>query len=517
MAGRVDNNTRDMVMTAFRERVCDKVEVVPFVHQRKWWAAADGLELNDGVEAVEGQAGQLVRLPDDSVRSWVVTPRPDGRARFLSDLGSFKIGKSFGAALWATGFAPIPGAKVSLVGLEYDICEPEFSYLIEFLLSERGMNMKASSVQNRPRDGKMWLDLENGARYEARSWERKDSLKGKEIDAYIYCEAYQLPGIECFTSFSQNLRVRRGYALFPTTPDRPWVKQLHELGHGADPEWHCTCDIPANVNPYSYDARAEARDEKLMTREKFAIHYQGKLGHFVGSVYDYQLGSNTFNARTHPQLFPGGDVSIDGLRVPPDWEIVCGADTGTYMSGAIIAIEPGDDGGAFVLEEFPNYTYVGGSVELIGETVSEWVRRFADRIKHFTNRDRHVAWVDANTTFKTEIGHGLTLLGNKIHLEVRTEVTREYFKQGRIWLAPWLRVLPHELEKAEWPPESTITGKFVRIKRDDHTLDCVEHVLSKRPRNRWIRGKQDKQLWVERYTGKRLMERKQSNPHLGRA
>lgn len=499
-------------MTLFRERVCAQFEVVPFVHQRKWWAAADGLNL---LEGVVDPAGQGVRLPDGSIQTWMVTPREEGRARFLADLGSFKIGKSYGAALWATGFAPIPGARVNLVGLEYDICEPEFSYLIEFLLSERGMNMKAASVQNRPRDGKMWLDLENGARYEARSWERKDTLKGKEIDAYIYCEAYQLPGIECFTAFSQNLRVRKGYALFPTTPDRPWVKLLHELGHGADPEWHCTCDIPANVNPYAYDARAEARDEKLMTREKFAIHYQGKLGHFVGSVYDYQLGQNTFTPFTHPRLFPSGEVSLAGLTIPAEWEIVCGADTGTYMSGVIVAIEPGDEGGAYVLEEFPNYAYAGGTLDLSGETVSEWVHRFSERIKHYTHRDKVVAWADANTTFKTEIGHGLTLLGNKLHLEVRTEVTREYFKQGRLWLAPWLRVLPHELEKAEWPEEASVTGKFARIKRDDHTLDCVEHVLSRRPRNKWTNPVGTNRLWIETYTGRKMGEKKGANPHLG--
>jgi hypothetical protein len=105
----------------------------------------------------------------------------------------------------------------------------------------------------------MFLELQNGSRFEAKSWERKDSLKGKEIDAYLYCEAYQLPGIECFTSFSQNLRARRGYAYFATTPDRPWIKQLHELGHGNDPEWHCTCSVGAEVNPYTFDQKAKER------------------------------------------------------------------------------------------------------------------------------------------------------------------------------------------------------------------------------------------------------------------
>src|SRR3990167_11379644 len=99
------------------------------------------------------------------------------------------------------------------------------------------MGLKADSLQNRPRDGKMWMDLANGCRFEARSWERKDTLKGKEIDLYLYCEAYQLPGLECFTDFSQNLRARDGYAVFATTPDRPWVKELHDRSHSGEEEF----------------------------------------------------------------------------------------------------------------------------------------------------------------------------------------------------------------------------------------------------------------------------------------
>ena len=227
MAGKVSNDVRDQLVSLFRERVCERMEITPFLHQRHVWAATEGLELTgimdpDGVP-VKGNDGSIINIG--------VREREAGRARFVADLGAFKIGKSFGAALWASGFAAVPDSRVSLVGLEYSICEPEFNYLCDFLLSQQGMNLKPKTLTNRPRQGDMFLELQNGSRFEAKSWERKDSLKGKEIDAYLYCEAYQLPGIECFTSFSQNLRARRGYAYFATTPDRPWIKLLHELGH----------------------------------------------------------------------------------------------------------------------------------------------------------------------------------------------------------------------------------------------------------------------------------------------
>ncbi len=507
MAGSVDNDTRDALMTAFRERVCERLEVAPFLHQRQVWAASDGLELT----GEESDSGLSVRLESGDIIRAGFTQREGGRARFLADLGAFKIGKSYGAALWASGFAVIPGARVSLVGIEYDLCEPEFNYLIENLLSEKGMNLKASSVQNRPRDGKMFLEFPNGARYEARSWERKDSLKGKEIDAYIYCEAYQLPGMECFTSFSQNLRARRGYAYFATTPDRPWIKQLHEMGHGTDPEWHCTCSVGSEANPYTFDPKAKERDKRLMTKEKYAIHYNGKMGEFVGHVYNYQRGQRVFNAQSHPDLFRGG-TGRENLHIPAGWEIVGGADTGTYYSALLVAFSPA--GEAFVIEEFPNYRYISGEAERDESlSIPQWagaVRRRTESLGGRTN-----FWADPNTQFKGELrNYGIHLLPARIPVEARTEVAREYFEHERIWLAPWLQELPFELENAAWPEEASMSGKFARVKDRDHTLDPLEHVLARRPAGRVLEEARRAGSWAASVYGRG--KRGGGNVHLGR-
>lgn len=504
----ISNDIRDSMITAFREAICLKMDVVPFVHQRKWWAASDGLMLLD----IPDPEGQLVRLPSGDIERWMVVPRPAGcRARYISDLGAFKVGKSFGAAMWASGFGIIPSRRISLVGQEYDICEPEFSYIAEFLLSERGMGMKKTSYVNRPRSGDMFLELENGTRYEARSWERKDSLKGKEIDAYIYCEAYQLPGIECFTGFSQNLRARRGYGIFATTPDRPWVKELHKLGHGADPEWECVCDVDAESNPFTFDAKAKERDRSLMTREKYAIHYEGKLGDFVGRVYPYSKGHNQFSAGSHPFLFKGGQTDPQHLTIPEGWEVLGGADTGTYYTGILVAFSP--QGDAFVLDEFPNYRYVGGLADRDEDvTIPGWAGVVRQRTEALGARAAF--WADANSQFKTELrNYGLTLLPDRAMRETRTEISREYFQHGRVWLAPWLSVLPFEIENACWPEEASLSGRFERIKDRDHTLDCLEHVLSRRPRGKPFREKETGLTWAE---SQGLKRRNQTgNFHLG--
>jgi hypothetical protein len=501
VAPRIDNDTRDLLVTEFREAVCERLEVAPFLHQRMVWCASDGIELTGEPD----ERGLPIRNPDGSIVRVGYHNRPNGRARFLADLGAFKIGKSFGAALWASGFAAVPGARVNLVGLEYDICEPEFTYLIEFLLSERGMNLKADSVQNRPRDGKMHLDMANGCQFTARSWERKDTLKGKEIDAYVYCEAYQLPGIECFTSFSQNLRARRGYAYFATTPDRPWIEQLHQLGHGFDPEWHCTCSIGAEVNPYTFDAKAKDRDALLMTKEKFEIHYNGRMGKFVGQVFPYQRGDRLWGAGA------GLAAERSNLRVPSSWTVVCGADTGTHYSGLAVGFDP--DGVAYVLDEFPNYRYVAGSIERDEDmTIPKWCRQVAGRVRQLGGRPEF--WADANTQFKPEMrNYGIALLPERSSKETRTEITREYFQHGRIFLAPWLSVLPFELENAAWPEEASLSGKFERVKDRDHTLDCLEHILAKRPFGKAVVASKQPTTWAESQGYKRRY--KPGNVHLG--
>lgn len=174
-------------------------------------------------------------------------------------------------------------------------------------------------------------------------------------------------------------------------------------------------------------------------------------------------------------------LTIEDLRIPRTHDIIAGADTGTYMSGLIASISPDYD--LYVLEEFPNYHYVGdGTIELTGITVREWMKGFATRMKFWTKKQKFGAWADANTTFKTEVGYGLRFKMNHKVLELRTEITREYTRNGRIHLMPWIAVLPYEMEEAKFPEQETAgSGRYQRIKHKDHTLDCLEHICSRRP------------------------------------
>ena len=302
------NAHRHSLIHKYRAQVLTKYGVTPFVHQAEWMLAGEGWTLVDQ-SPTKGQPSALVMLPDESIEPRLIVPRSGGSAHALVDLAGFKGGKSFSLAMWASGFAGVDAA-VDFIGLEYDTSEPEFNYLIEFLLSERGMNLTYKSFRNHKKDGAMWITLENGCHFEVKSYRasrKSETMKGKTRDCYIFTEAYQLPGFHVYSHVSQNLRQRDGFACFATTPDRAWVKELHDKGHGKDPYWHCTCDVDANCNPFTFDQAARDRDDPdkggLMTRERFAVAWGGKVNRHIGAVYDFEKDALMFSPLNFPQIY----------------------------------------------------------------------------------------------------------------------------------------------------------------------------------------------------------------------
>lgn len=306
----VSNAKRHAAAAAYRREVMAQYDVTLFPHQAEWMLAAEGLVLTPDPPSRKKEPRLDVMLPDGSIEPRRLVLRPGGPARCLVDLAGFKGGKSYGLALFLSGYAGVPGAGVDLIGLEYDTSEPEFNYLGEFLLSERGMNLPTTSFRNNKKDGSMWISLENGAHFEVKSYKasrKSETMKGKTRDAYAFCEAYQLPGLHVYSHVSQNLRQHDGIAAFATTPDRAWVRDLHDKGHGVDPFWHCTCDIDASCNPFTFDQAARDRDDPdkggLMTRERFAIAWGGKVNRHIGAVFDYDKHAQMFTPINFPQLF----------------------------------------------------------------------------------------------------------------------------------------------------------------------------------------------------------------------
>jgi hypothetical protein len=170
----------------------------------------------------------------------------------------------------------------------------------------------------------------------------------------------------------------------------------------------------------------------------------------------------------------------ENFKLPHDWRVEIGADTGTYCAAVVIGVSP--EGQAFVLDELTNYSYVANTPELDpSASIVSWAQQLRRTAALWKTRPS--AWVDSNSQFKQEfLHHGVQLMANKRGREVRTEAARQYFQHGQIFLAPWLKLVPYETEYAQWPDQTSASGKYERLKVNDHALDCVEHVLSRHPR-----------------------------------
>ena len=503
---------RDRLAPRFRRQLWDAMGFTPFPHQAAIWAALEGYELTEIPTSVEHS--MAVMLDDKSIEQRMLLERQGGPARFAADLAAFKGGKSLGGAMFVAPELLIPGVSWDLVGAEYTSCEPEFGYILDALFSEQGFNLPlkkpdhaglyAVSVQNRPRAGVMVCKLSNGSQVEARSYERKEGLKGKMRDGYLGCEVYQLPGIVWFTDIKQNLTARNGKMISCTTPDSAWLEIYHELGNDAElTEWFCVSGVARKQNPFTYSRREKEQDRRIMTREKHAIAHDGVLGQYVGSCYSYQRGQRVFNTETHPHLWkdPKGLPTRENCRIPVNWQIIGGGDTGSKYSSVVAAFSEADATNLFFLDELANYRYVATELEQDETmTLGNWYENSRKMSLHWGGDGSF--WVDHNSQMKIDasISSGMTLLPARGGPEARTEILREYFQNDRVWFAPWLQILPYEIEMARYPPRETSTGVWRRIKEKDHTLDPAEHIAAQRGRGSKVK-KAKKRTAIETLLG----------------
>jgi len=379
--------------------------------------------------------------------------------------------------------------------------------------------------------GQLRMVLSNAATYECRTWESADSLKGEEIDWYSWSEYYQFPGMQCVMELNQNLERRKGQNWLPTTPDRPHIEELVARSESEDPRYKgfaCIHGIKRKENPYAFNFDKMVTELADRTKEKWLIHWEGCVGEYVGSVYDYLRGQRVFTAYSHPQLFVKPDdetalLDTDGnvrtisenLRVPINWIRVLGFDGGTHRGFIPMVFD--EDGNVFFLAEFGNYRYVSGIIDKYDDrdfpSVAGEARDFCDRLKGNWH-----AVTDPNSQWKTDcamVGINVNIgsyVGEKTP-EVRTDRCIEYFQHDRAYFAPWLSMLPFEFERARYPDKPTSAGRLSRISENDHFLDCAEHGCAAMARKKAKANPKDIQLsWLEKIKLGHKLRPKPSHP-----
>lgn len=515
------HRARDRVAFNFLCMSLTRLEQIPFRHQAEFYLALNGQRLGQEEYSpsdfkLDSDLPIVAKLPEGDfflIQQPVMSPRtydrfgeevtedfpthhedgsPEIEYRYVRmvDLpkvpsligitAAYKAGKSDVEGKAAAAFGAVGGARVDIIATEYSVGEPEFDYLTDLLLSEDGWGLKTEGkLVRRPKDGRMYFTLaELGSHFECRSWDRVDALKGKERDLYVWGEFYQfIEGLEAVRSLAQNLSARKGKNLIATTPDRPTVDDLIRAGQRDDgpfQRWRVIADIHRKQNPYTFDFDEFLTDLRTRTKEKFTISWEGASGQWVGSCFDFRAGTRQFDTETHPELWrdPDGEVSMDNLRVPEHYKRICGVDTGTRRGSCSMVVSP--EGEIFVVSEACNYRYAGGQIEQLPEIT---IPVFCDRI---TRVHRHLggSWTylcDPNSQFRRDFEDWFWMEKGTRDPELRTDKLREFFQHDKIFFAPWLNIIPYECEVAHFPSSESSTGKYRRVKINDHCLDGLEH------------------------------------------
>ena len=97
---------RDRLMSEFRTFLCRQMGFIPFLHQAAWWATTDGYDLTDERVPAGTPHAVYARSPDGTCAWFAQTPRPQGRAKVVAELGAYKSGKSAWAGIWAAALTP---------------------------------------------------------------------------------------------------------------------------------------------------------------------------------------------------------------------------------------------------------------------------------------------------------------------------------------------------------------------------------------------------------------------------
>ena len=167
----------------------------------------------------------------------------DSAARIRLIAGGERAGKSQSAAMELVGRF-LEGKLYWLVGPDYDLCRPEFTYLVEALGS-----LDAIDTLTWPTGQSSRLTLRNGAMIATRTAQRALRLAGQAPDGILGCEAAQL-SYESFLRLSGRLAERRGWMWLSGTFEgsRGWYAERFRAWQTDNPDQAASFSIPTWAN-----------------------------------------------------------------------------------------------------------------------------------------------------------------------------------------------------------------------------------------------------------------------------
>jgi hypothetical protein len=435
-------------------------------------------------------------------------PGPGQRAFHESDARTkvaccpARSGKSFSAALDVEPYILLPNTRGWIVGPSYELGEKEFRYIYDHLVMQGpslGIPRPVNKIYN-IKGGDMYLKFPWGSEVRVKSADNPSSLLGEELDWVIMSEAAQTRGDIYERYIDARLRIRRGRAIIPTTPQMgaDWVWRYWELGNQSNDVGVESFNWGVEENPSypmeEFDHAKSLVDAGVMSEEAFREQFLGEWVLYTGAVF------KVFRPKTHV---------VRPFAIPPDWPRFRAIDFGARDPFCCLWFALSPSSQIFVYREYY-------------ETGEPSTKEHAERILEMSAGEEYVFSVADRSGAQLRIdlaGYGVPTIPSASDPDSK-KVARarisEYLaphpdtgKPSVFFFETCVNVI-REMKLLRWKESTGVEGNREATVGDDHAVDPLGYFLMKRPRpvvTRKVVPMNSFDSWKRRLRKERMRER----------
>ena len=385
----------------------------------------------------------------------------DSEARIRLVAGGERAGKSRSAAMELFG-RQLEGRLYWVVGPSYDLCRPEFEYILEAC-----RRIDAVASVRYPGGSRCELTTRTGVRIVTRSAHEPERLAGEAPDGILGCEAAQLPP-SVFLRLRGRIAERRGWLWLSGTFEgsRGWYAEKFRAWQGAGRPDARAFSIPSWENRALYPG---GRDDPEMAELEAMFPADLFMERFGGvPCAPSTLVFREFEPRVHvgPQGRPSG-AAVE-LAIDPGY-------AGAY---AVLAIEQrGPD--VAVVDEVYMRRHVAGDV-IAACRARPWWPRVRGGVIDVAGRQHHAT--PSQIEVWAALG-GIRLRSHRVPLRSGIDRLRTFLRdpasgKARLAVAPECRHLIEEFGLYRYHEASDVEPvSEIPIDRDNHAIKALIYWL----------------------------------------
>ncbi|MDE2768116.1 MAG: hypothetical protein OXO54_13700 [Chloroflexota bacterium] len=385
----------------------------------------------------------------------------DCPARIRLIAGGERAGKSRSGAMELFGRL-LEGQLYWLVGPEYDLCRPEFEYVLDAC-----RQIDAVASVRHPASSRCELITRTGARIVTRSALEPERLAAEAPDGILGCEAAQLPE-SVFLRLRGRIAERRGWLWLSGTFEgsRGWYAEKFRSWQMAKPRGARAFSIPSWENRALYPGGrddAEIADlEAIFPPDLFMERFGGV------PCAPSTLVFREFDPRVHVQPQGRANGSVVELAIDPGY-------AGAY---AVLALEQRGPDVAVIDEVYLRRRVAGDVIAACRER--PWWPRVRGGVIDVAGRQHHAA--PSQIEIWASLG-GIRLRSHSVPLRSGIDRLRTFLRdpasgRARLTVAPDCRNLIEEFGMYRYHEASDLEPvSEIPIDRDNHAIKALIYWL----------------------------------------